>query len=257
VQNPITTPYRHPRRFKDDIERVIKELLAIRHTSECVTCHQNKSKQTLPAGLLQPLPITEQTWEILSMDFITSLPKAQGKDGMFIGVDRLTKFTRFLAIPTDYSAMQVAELFFRKIFRLHELPHSRLNDRDSRFINTFWQEVFKLVGTELTPNTSYHPQTNGQTEIVNKSVEGYLRNYMSGQQRAWVRWLHHGEHCYDTTFPISIGMTPFRALYGYDAPTLVDLIFGDNRIHNVFHVSCLKKIVVQFIRHFRGASTFE
>jgi hypothetical protein len=219
----------------------------MRHISECVTCQQNKSKQTLPAGLLQPLPIPEQKWESLSMDFITGLPKAQGKDDIFVGVDRLTKFARFLAIPTDYNAVQVAELFFRETFRLHGLPQSRLSDRDSRFINTFWQEVFRLVGTKLTPNTSYHPQTDGQTEIVNKWVEGYLRNYMSGQQRAWVRWLHLGEHCYDTTFPISIGMTPFRALYGYDAPTLVDLIFGDNRIHNVFHVSCLKKTVGQFI----------
>jgi hypothetical protein len=88
---------------------------------------------------------------------------------------------------------------------------------------------------------------DGQTEIVNKWVEGYLRKYMSGQQRAWVRWLHLGEHCYDTTFPISIGMTPFKALYGYDAPTLVDLVFGDSRIQNVFHISCLKKTVRQFI----------
>jgi hypothetical protein len=66
-------------------------------------------------------------------------------------------------------------------------------------------------------------------QIVNKLVERYLRNYVSGQHRAWVRWLHLGEHCYNTTFHISIGMTPFRALYRYDAPTLIGLVFGDNR----------------------------
>jgi hypothetical protein len=91
------------------------------------------------------------------MDFITGLPKAQGKDCIFVVVDRLTKFLHFFMIPTDYNAVQVAELFFREIFRLHGLPHSIVNDRDSRFINTFWQELFRLVGTELTPNTSYHP----------------------------------------------------------------------------------------------------
>jgi hypothetical protein len=63
---------------------------------------------------------------------------------------------------------------------------------------------------------------DGQMEIVNKWVEGYLRNYVSGQQRAWVRWLHLGEHCYNNTFHMSTGMTPFRALYGYDAPTLIE-----------------------------------
>ena len=93
----------------------------------------------------------------------------------------------------------------------------------------FWQELFRLVGTNLTPNTSYHPQTDGQTEIVNKWIEGYLRNYVSGQQRAWIKWLHLGEYCYNTTYHMSIGMSPFRALYGYDASTFADLIFGNSQ----------------------------
>ena len=86
-----------------------------------------------------------------------------------------------------------------------------------------------MVGTKITPNTNYHPQTDGQTEIVNKWVEGYLRNYVGGQQRICVKWLHLGVHCYNTTFHMSIGMIPFRALYRYDAPTLVDLVFGESR----------------------------
>jgi hypothetical protein len=201
----------------------------MRHIIECVTCQQNKSKQTLPTGLLQPLPILEQKWESISMDFITGLPKAQGKEYIYVVVNKLTKFSHFFAIPTNYSAMQVAKIFFIEIFRLHGLPQSMVNDKDNRFINTFWQEVFILVGTYLTPSTSYHPQTDGKTKIVNKWVEGYLRNYVSGQHRAWVRWLHLGEHCYNTTFHMSIGVTPFRELYGYDAPTLIDLAFGDSR----------------------------
>jgi hypothetical protein len=163
------------------------------------------------------------------MDFITGLPETQGKDCIYVVVNQLTKFAHFYAIPTDYNAVQVAELFLREVFRLHGLPQSIVSDRDSRFIGTFWQELFRLVGTKLRPSTSYHTQTDRKTEIVNKWVEGYLRNYVSRQQRTWVRWLHLEEHCYNTTFHMSIGMTPFRALYGYDAPTLIDLIFGDNR----------------------------
>jgi hypothetical protein len=86
-----------------------------------------------------------------------------------------------------------------------------------------------LAGTELTPSTSYHSQTDGQTEIVNKWVEGYLRHYVSGQQKAWIRWLHLGEYCYNTTYHMSIGMSPFRALYGYEAPSFVELAFGESR----------------------------
>jgi hypothetical protein len=96
-------------------------------------------------------------------------------------VDRLTKFSHFYAIPTQCSVVQVVELFFREVFRLHGLSRNIISDRDNQFIGTFWRELFRLVGTELTPNTSYHPQTDGQTEIVNKWVVEYLRNYVGGQ----------------------------------------------------------------------------
>jgi hypothetical protein len=207
--------------LKDDV---------LKHIRECTTCQQNKSEQTHPAGLLQPLPIPEQKWESISMDFITGLPRVQGKDCIFVVVDRLTKFAHFFAIPTDYKAIQVAELFFREVFRLHGLPRQIVSDRDGRFISAFWQELFRLTGTELATSTSYHPQTDGQTEIVNKWVEGYLRNYVGGQQRTWVRWLHMGEYCYNTTYHMSIRMSPFRALYGYDAPSFIETVFGDSRV---------------------------
>jgi hypothetical protein len=140
----------------------------MRQMSECVTCQQKKSEHALPAGLLQPLPILEQKWESISMDFITGLPKVQGKDCIYVVVDRLTKFAHFYTIPTEYSAVQVAEIFFREVFKLHGLPKNIISDRDSQFIGTFWRELFWLVVTELTPSTSYHPQIDGQTEIVNK-----------------------------------------------------------------------------------------
>jgi hypothetical protein len=86
-----------------------------------------------------------------------------------------------------------------------------------------------LVGTALTPSTSDQPQTDGHTEIVNKWVESYLRNYVVGQQKAWVKWLHLGEYCYNTTHHMSISMNPFRALYSYDPLSFVEVSFGDNR----------------------------
>ena len=81
----------------------------------------------------------------------------------------------------------------------------------------------------MTPSTNHHPQTDGQIEIVNKWVKGDLRNYVAGQQRAWIGWLHLGEYCYNTTHHMSIGMSPFRALYGYDAPSFVEMAFGESR----------------------------
>jgi hypothetical protein len=137
----------------------------------------------------------------------------QGRDCISVVVDRLTKFAHFFAIPTDYKAIQVAELFFREVFQLHGLPRQIVSDRDGRFINAFWQELFRLTGTELATSTSYHPQTDGQTEFINKWVEWYLRNYVGGQQRTWVRWLHMGEYCYNTTYHMSIRMPPLGIVW--------------------------------------------
>jgi hypothetical protein len=133
----------------------------IKHVKECTTCQENKYEHTHPAGILQPLPIPEHKWESISMDFITGLPKTQGKDCIFVVVDRLAKFAHFFAISIDFSETQVVELFIRDIFRLHGLPKTIVSDRDSRFMSTFWKELFRLVGTALIPSTSYHPQTDG------------------------------------------------------------------------------------------------
>lgn len=164
------------------------------------------------------------------MDFIMRLPRVHGKDCIYVVVDRLTKYAHFFAITSEFKAPQVEDLFFKEVFKLHGLPRNIVTDRDSRFINLFWQELFRLAHTELTPSTSYHPQTNEQTEIVNKWIEGYLRNYVTGQQSAWVKWLHLGELCYNTTYHMSIRMSPFKALYGYEATSFMDLILANSRV---------------------------
>ena len=110
---------------------------------------------------MQPLPIPGGKWESISMDFITGLPTVEGKDSIFVVIDRLTKYAHFFAISVHYTAAQVAKLFFLDIFRLHGLPKTIVSDRDSRFMGRFWQELFWLVGTEFTPSTSCHPQTYG------------------------------------------------------------------------------------------------
>ena len=138
-------------------------------------------EHTHPEGLVQPLPILEQKWESISMEFIIGLPKVHGRDCLYVVVDRLTKFAHFFAISFNYSASQVAELFFREVFRLHGLPKTIVGGRDSEFTSAFWHELFILVGTKLATSTSYHPQSNEKADIVNKWIEGYLRNYVARQ----------------------------------------------------------------------------
>jgi len=127
------------------------------------------------------LPIPQQKWEDISMDFIIGLPKVQGKDCIFVVVDRLTKFAYFFSITTTYTTIQLVDLFFKEIFILHGLPKRIVSDGKNKFMSMFWQELFQLSGTNLIPSTKYHPQIDGQIEIVNKWIEGYLRHYVIGQ----------------------------------------------------------------------------
>jgi hypothetical protein len=107
--------------------------------------------------LLRSLLILEKKWERISMDFITGLPKVKGKVLIYVVVNRLTNFSHFYAILTDYNVVQVAELFFLEVFKIHGLPQNIVSDRDIQIIGTLWRDLFILVGMELTPNTSYHP----------------------------------------------------------------------------------------------------
>ena len=127
------------------------------HVKECSTCQQNKVEHTHPTGLLQPLPIPEHKLESVFVDFITQLPKYQGKDNIYVLVDRLKKFAHFFAVTSTISNSEVVSLFFKDIFRLHGFSRNIISDRDSKFTSAFWQPMFKLVGTNLNMSTSYHP----------------------------------------------------------------------------------------------------
>ncbi|KAL0313429.1 UNVERIFIED_CONTAM: Transposon Ty3-G Gag-Pol polyprotein [Sesamum radiatum] len=119
---------------------------------------------------MQALPIPERIWEDISMDFITGLPPSLGKDTVLVVVDRLSKFAHFIALKHPYSAASVAQLFLDNVFKLHGTPKSIVCDRDSICMSVFWRELFKLQRVKIKPSTAYHPQMDGQTEVVNKCL---------------------------------------------------------------------------------------
>ena len=118
------------------------------------------------------------------MESITRMPKSQGKDSIFVVVDRMKKYAHFFAVVSTISASEVFSLFFKDIFRLHGLPKVIISDRDSKFTSSFWQTLFGLVETNMNMSTRYHSQVDGKIERVNQWLEGYLRNYIMGQQGA-------------------------------------------------------------------------
>lgn len=167
------------------------------------------------------------------MDFIDGLPPSQGKNAILVVVDRLSKYGHFIAVAHPYTASQIAEIFMREVFRLHGMPRSIVSDRDPIFISHFWAAFFKLQGTKLCRSSAYHPQTDGQTEVVNRSVEHYLRCFVADKPSSWCSLLHWAEWWYNSTYHSTIRMTPFQAVYGIPPPTVTMYLPGSTAVQSV------------------------
>ncbi|XP_042952257.1 uncharacterized protein LOC122289342 [Carya illinoinensis] len=196
------------------------------HIQQCDTCQRNKYDTRQPAGLLEPLQIPSGVWTDVSMDFIGGLPKSAGKNSIFVVVDRLTKFAHFIALAQPYTARDVADAFVRNVVKLHGLPSSIVSDRDCIFMSHFWRELFRLQGTTMRTSSAYHSETDGQTEVVNRCLEQYLRCFVHTTPKRWEAFLSWAKFSYNTSFHSSIQMTPFEALYGRPPPVLNAYIPG-------------------------------
>ena len=105
------------------------------------------------------------------------LPKSHMQSVVLVVVDRLTKYTHFMAFSHPYTATKVANVYLQFVFKLHGMPSTIVSDRNPVFTSHFWRELMRLQGVTLTMSSSYHPQIDGQTEVVNKSLEHYLRAF--------------------------------------------------------------------------------
>lgn len=124
----------------------------------------------------------------------------------------------------------VAKAFITNIFKLHSLPTVIVTDRDRIFTSHLWQDLFKALGIKLHMSTSYHPQTDGQTERVNQCLETYLRCMAFAQPKKWCSWLPMAEWWYNTSFHTSLKMTPFQALYGFPPPQVAEMFLVDDNV---------------------------
>ncbi|KAL0326173.1 UNVERIFIED_CONTAM: Transposon Ty3-G Gag-Pol polyprotein [Sesamum radiatum] len=163
--------------------------------------------------------IPNRIWEDISMDFEEGLLTSVGKDMILVVVDRLSKYAHFIALKHPFSAVVVAQVFMENSFRLHGMSKTIVSDRDPVFMSRFWREYFQLQGVQLKPSTAYHPQTDGQTEVVNKCLECYLCCITGDQPKEWVHWLPLAEWWYNTSFHSSIRTTTYEVVYGQPPPT--------------------------------------
>jgi hypothetical protein len=174
-----------------------------------------KASHLKSAGVLQPLSIPMWKWDDISMDFIVGLPlTARNKDSIWVIVDKLTKTAHFIAVHTTCSVQQYAELYMDHIVHLRGIPKTIISDRGTQFVAHFWEQLHECLGTQLIRSSSYHPQTDGQTERINQILEDMLRASILHFDKSWDKCLSLAEFSYNNSYQASLKMAPFDALYG-------------------------------------------
>ena len=189
------------------------------YVRSCDTCQRNKASNQRPIGLLMPLATPPHPWAHVSMDLIVELPPAHGFDAIVVFVDKLSKMAHFAPTTSNVDAPGVARIFFDTVFRHHGLPQVLISDRDPRFTSDFWTSLFQLTGVRLAMSSAYHPQTDGQTERMNRTLEDLLRPYVSDHLDDWDAHLTAAEFAYNSATQASTGFSPFFLNYGHHPPT--------------------------------------
>ena len=174
-----------------------------------------------------PLQPPEEPWQDVSMDLIVHLPQSQTFNAIFVIVDRFSKMAHFIPTQTQINAPELAQLFLDNIVRLHRFPRSIVSDRDPRFLSHFWHELFSLTETTLRFSTANHPQTDGQTERTNRTLEQYLRIYARHNPSSWSKYLTTAEIAYNNLTHSTTGMSSFYLVYQRHANFALDFACSD------------------------------
>ncbi|QRW19754.1 Retrotransposable element Tf2 protein [Rhizoctonia solani] len=188
------------------------------HVDSCETCQRIRKPKyvSIPP---QPLELPSRPWQHVSYNMIVDLPRDGNCDSILVIVDSFTKYGIFVKCSKKLKAPKLAELFLEHVWKQHGMPEKTVLDRGRVFNNRFLKALYKRLGIDPHFSSAYHPQSNGQTEQVNPSIEHFLRAYSGVNQRDWTKWLPMAEFVYNNMVHSSTGKTPFKALYGWE-PTL-------------------------------------
>jgi len=179
------------------------------YVSHCDLCLRTKIQRCLPSRELQLLPIPEERWDVISVDFISELPESGGYDSIMVAVDSAGKHSHFVETVTTVTAAGAMNLYLRNIWKLHGLPWKVVSDRGPQFVAAFMKELYRLLGIEAPTSTTYHPQTDGQMEWINQELEQYLRLFIRERQDDWYTLLPLAEFSYNNHVHSSTQQTPF------------------------------------------------
>jgi hypothetical protein len=180
-----------------------------KYVRTCDTCQRVKPSNTSKAPLLS-LPIARDCWKSVSMDYIYGFPSdSRNRTGILVFVDRFSKMVHLVPVKKKITSQESAQIFLDTIFRLHGMPDTIVSDRDPKFVATFWRALFKLCGVKLNMSTAAHPETDGQTERVNRVIGDIMRSYATEFYKNWSSLLPMAEFAINNSVHASHGYTPF------------------------------------------------
>ena len=159
------------------------------------------------------------------MDFVLGLPRTRnGKDSIFVVVDHFSKMAHFIPCHKIDDASHVANIFCREILRLHGVPKTIVSDRDVKFLSYFWKTLCAKLGIKLLFSTAYHPQTDGQTEVTNRTLSALLRVLVKKNIKEWEECLPIAEYAYKRARHLTIDKSPFEVVYGFNPLSPLDIL---------------------------------
>jgi hypothetical protein len=173
----------------------------VEYNMKSLECQKVKDEHRHPVGLLHTLPIPEWKWEVVTMDFITKLPKTSKQhDAIMVVLDKLTKSPHFIPMKVTHKETNVVDIYMREVAHLHGIPKKIVSDRDPNFNSKFWKGLFKGFGTNMNFNTTYYPNTDGKIERMNQVIEDMLRMYMMDKPSKWEYYIHLVEFSYNNKY---------------------------------------------------------
>jgi hypothetical protein len=187
------------------------------------------------------------------MDLITDLPPSQCYDGntydsIVTFVCMLTKQAHFVRANKSITSPQLAHVFLDHVFSKHGLPKLIVSDRDTRITSEFWTTLFKSLGSKLNLSSAHHPQTDGQTENVHRTIEQILRAYVSPLQDDWTKWISVAEFAYNSHVHSSTQASPFYANYGFHPSAPPSLITAPGNAAAAEYLENLRDIQASIAR---------
>jgi len=181
----------------------------------CELCQQAKGSNQMTMGKLHPLPIPKKPWDSIGMDFIGPFPEVNGYNYLWVVICRMTSMVHLILVHTTMTAKELSWKYLREVVRLHRLPSSIVSDRDSKFTSQWWKELHRTLGAKLLMSTSFHPQTNGQTEQMNKNIGQILRTSIRSDQKDWIDKINLTEFAINSSVSATSRYAPFQLNGGY------------------------------------------